>query len=46
MKIKLRCADNEAREEIHNLCESKKDKSPFETLLCEIVPFAEDCERE
>lgn len=44
MKIKLRCADKEARKAIDNVCSDKEEKTEFEVLLCDIVGFADDCE--
>jgi len=44
MKVKLNCADKEAREKITTVCQKKQGKTEFETLLCDIVDFADDCE--
>jgi len=44
VKIKIRCADKEARGAVTNICGKKKEKTEFEVLLCDIVSFADDCE--
>lgn len=44
MKVKVKCADKEAREIISKICDDKKDKTEFEVLLCEIISFADNCE--
>jgi hypothetical protein len=46
MDIKIKCADKEAREEVVKACETKAKERPLtesEKLLCDIVPFADDC---
>ena len=44
MKIKIKCADKEARDKIADICENKDNKTDFEVLLCDIVVFADNCE--
>lgn len=41
--MEIKCANKKAREEIGKICNQKKRKTEYETLLCAIIPFVDDC---